>query len=135
MARSIEPKRLFDIAATDPDLAALLVRLGWIDSTPIRADAKEAAPPLPPWLAGMEVRPDPSVLGGHALGGPVGVAIRRSDGTHHVKAMHLLEREEADALCRFFWGQVPQCIRTLGETPAEAYRRYQSSKFRGYIRV
>lgn len=135
LARGIDPKRLFDIAVTDPDLAALLVRLGWIDSTPIREAGEATAPKLPSWLVGMEVRPDPAVLAGHALGGPVPVAIRRSDGTHYVKAMHLLEREEADALCRFFWGQVPQCIRALAETPAEAYRRYQSSKFRGYIRV
>ncbi|MFY4258856.1 hypothetical protein ACOTCG_14760 [Achromobacter xylosoxidans] len=134
LAVGIGAKRLFDMAATDRDLAALLVRLGWIDSATPHTHPEAAAPLLPSWLAGMEVRPDPAVLAGHALGGPVFVAVRRSNGSHLVKAMHCLEREEADALCRFFWEQVPQCIKALAEAPAEAYLRYQSSKLRGYIR-
>lgn len=134
LAAGIGAKRLFDMATTDRDLAALLVRLGWIDSATPYTHPDAAAPQLPPWLTGMEVRPDPAVLAGHALGGPVFVAVRRSNGSHLVKAMHCLEREEADALCRFFWEHVPPCIKALAEAPAEAYLRYQSSKLRGYIR-
>ncbi|WP_175239473.1 hypothetical protein [Achromobacter deleyi] len=134
LARGIDPKQLFETAVTDRDLAALLVRLGWIDPARLHTPPEAGAPQLPSWLAGMEVRPDPAVLAGYALGGPVFVAIRRSNGSNLIKAMQALERDEADALCRFFWEQVPQCIKALAEAPAEAYRKYQASKLRGYIR-
>ncbi len=139
---------LHDRALQDPDFLKLLRMLGWVrgysrdvGEQPPQVEECQPADSLgvsaqkqPELITHMEVRPDPAVINGHALSGPVQVLVVRRNGARYTRPLCTLDRDEMEALICRYWEDVPPCIRVLGDTPAAAHAAYIRAKNRGYLR-